>query len=218
LLVAVTGGTGSGKSTLAEALVQALRPGCAVLVSEDWYYRDVAADAAFDPAGFDFDDVAVRDHALLARHLLELKAGRPVLAPSYCFIRHARLERQTPLTPSQVVIVEGAQLLHPPELRALFDLKIYLDTPDDIRFIRRLVRDQAERGREVASIVSQYLATARPAHVRLTAPCRTLADLEVRDDSGAVEDPRPEVLQALAEPILSHALLRPLRAERGGRP
>ena len=147
LLIAITGGSGSGKSTLAQALARALGPDQAVVVLEDWYYVDAAALPGFDPAAFDFDHVAARDHDLLAAHLAELKAGRAVEAPIYSLIHHGRDPGGTPVPAVPVVIVEGIHLLASPAVAELFDLKVFVDTPADIRFIRRLLRDQAERGR-----------------------------------------------------------------------
>ena len=206
-LVAITGGSGSGKSTVAAALQAALPPGAAVLVSEDWYYRDCSAFPDFDPASFDFDDIAIRDHDLLIEHLAALKAGRPVTAPDYCFVRHARRETGRPVAPASMVIVEGSHLLCVPNLASLFDLKVYLDTPDDVRFIRRLLRDQAERGRSQESVVAQYLRTVRPAHLRLTEKSRAVADLVLQDLSCAIERPSAADLQAFIAPLLAHPAL-----------
>ncbi len=207
VLVAIAGGSGSGKSTLAAALLAALRPGVATLMSEDWYYRDVAPGV--DPAAHDFDDLEARDHPLLIEHLRALKAGSPVTAPDYCFIRHARLPSGTAVPAAPAVIVEGAHLLCEPELAALFDLTVYLDTPSDVRFIRRLTRDTHERGRSVQSVVTQYLATVRPAHLRLTGPSRQEADLVLIDASPAIAEPDPAVIARLAEPVLAHPVLKP---------
>jgi uridine kinase len=206
VLVAITGGSGSGKSTLAAALLAALVPGAGVLISEDWYYRNVPPGV--DPASHDFDDVTARDHALLVEHLIALKAGHAITAPSYCFIRHARQPEGSAVAAAEVVILEGAHLLCDPALAALFDLKIYLDTPSDVRFIRRLMRDQSERGRSVSSVVSQYLATVRPAHERLTGPSQRHADIVLIDASPAVAEPDPAVIRRLAEPVLRHPVLK----------
>lgn len=209
-LVAITGGSGSGKSTVAAALREALDAAGAVLVSEDWYYRDCSLFPDFDAASFDFDDIAIRDHDLLLDHLAELRAGRPVTAPDYCFVRHARRATGLPVQPARVVIVEGAHLLCDSRLVAAFDLKVYVDTPDDVRFIRRLLRDQAERGRTAESVVRQYLASVRPAHERFTAPARHVADLVIEDRTHAADSPDPKRVRALLRPVLKHPLLQSL--------
>ena len=138
ILIAITGGSGSGKSTLAEALVSALPDDAAVLLREDSYYRDAAGLPDFDPATFDFDDVTARDHELMIRDLTGLKAGRDVVAPLYSFIHHGREPGGEPVRAADVVIVEGTHVLCTPALVALFDIRVFVDTPADIRFIRRL--------------------------------------------------------------------------------
>ena len=213
LLIGITGGSGSGKSTLAQALVAALRPGAATLLLEDDYYVDAAALPGFDPAVFDFDDVAARDHDLLIRHLTELKTGRSVSAPVYSLITHGREPTGRPVTPAPVVIVEGVHVLSTPALAALFDLKVFVDTPADIRFIRRLLRDQAQRGRTARSVIEQYLKTVRPGHERFTEPARATADFVVADQTAAVTLVDPLAVARLVAPVLAHPLIAPLLAE-----
>ena len=210
ILIAITGGSGSGKSTLAETLVSALPDGAAVLVREDSYYKDAAALPGFDAATFDFDDVAARDHDLMVADLKALKAGRSVTAPVYSFIHHGREPGGEPIPAAQVVIVEGTHVLCTPDLTALFDIRVFVDTPADIRFIRRLLRDQAERGRSADSVVAQYLATVRPGHERLTEPSRTHADFIVADATAAVRLEDPQAVVRLAAPVLAHPLLQAL--------
>ena len=210
ILIAITGGSGSGKSTLAEALVSALPDGAAVLVREDSYYKDAASLPGFDAATFDFDDVTARDHDLMIADLKALKAGRAVTAPVYSFIHHGREPGGEPIPAAEVVIVEGTHVLCTPDLTALFDIRVFVDTPADIRFIRRLLRDQAERGRSADSVVAQYLATVRPGHERLTEPSRTHADFIVADATAAVRLEDPQAVVRLAAPVLAHPLLQAL--------
>ncbi|TAJ67449.1 uridine kinase [Brevundimonas sp.] len=212
ILIAITGGSGSGKSTLAEALVSALSDGAAVLLREDSYYLDAAGLPDFDPATFDFDDVAARDHALMIRDLAELKAGRDVVAPLYSFIHHGREPGGEPVRAAEVVVVEGTHVLCTPDLAALFDIRVFVDTPADIRFIRRLLRDQTERGRSADSVIAQYLSTVRPGHERLTEPSRVNADFIVADATAAVRLEDPQAVVRLAAPVLAHPLLAPLVA------
>ncbi len=207
ILVAITGGSGSGKSTLAEAIVSSLPPGTAVLLREDSYYRDAASLPDFDPATFDFDDVAARDHDLMIRDLTALKAGQDITAPLYSFIHHGREQGGEPVRAADVVVVEGTHVLCTPDLVALFDIRVFVDTPADIRFIRRLLRDQAERGRTPDSVIGQYLATVRPGHERLTEPSRTQADFIVADATAAVRLEDPQAVVRLAAPLLAHPLL-----------
>ena len=205
ILIAITGGSGSGKSTLAEGLAAALPAGTTTIVSEDWYYRDCALFPDFDPATFDFDDIAIRDHDLLVEHLAALRAGRAVTAPVYDFATHSRTaEAGQTVEPAPVVIAEGTHLLCSAEVAAMFDLRIYLDTPDDVRFIRRLLRDQEHRGRTARSVIDQYLRTVRPAHFRLTHLSRERADLIVLDPSSTVEEPDMHAVAELVRPLLRH--------------
>lgn len=211
ILIAITGGSGSGKSTLAEALIEALPSGDAVIVREDWYYVDAATQPGFDASAFDFDTVAARDHDLMARDLAELKSGRPVMAPVYSFIHHGREAYGQPIAAAAVVVVEGTHCLCTPTVAALFDLKVFVDTPADIRFIRRLLRDQAERGRSAQSVIDQYLATVRPGHERFTEPSRANADFIVADATAAVRLDDPEAVSRLIAPVLAHPLFDDLR-------
>jgi uridine kinase len=210
ILIAITGGSGSGKSTLAEALIAALPEGAAVLLREDSYYRDAASLPDFDAATFDFDDVAARDHELLARDLAELKAGRDITAPLYSFIHHGREPGGERVRAAEVVVIEGTHVLCTPELVELFDIRVFVDTPADIRFIRRLLRDQVDRGRTAESVIAQYLATVRPGHERLTEPSRVNADFVVADATAAVRLEDPQAVVRLAAPVLAHPLLAPL--------
>ena len=208
LLIAVAGGSGSGKSTLAEALQTRLPAGTVRVVIEDAYYGDYGGTPGFDAATFDFDDVSAKDHDRLARDLIALRAGETVEGPVYCFETHRRKPESETLEPAPVIVVEGAHLLCTPDLAALFDLRIFVDTPDDVRFIRRLIRDQKHRGRTADSVISQYLATVRPAYLRLIEPSRDLADIVIQDDCGAVEPPvAPATIDRLLKAVLAHPLL-----------
>lgn len=210
ILIAITGGSGSGKSTLAEALVAGLTEGSAVLVREDSYYRDAASLPDFDADTFDFDDVSARDHELMEADLRALKAGRDIVAPIYSFIHHGREPGGEPVKATPVVIVEGTHVLCTPSLTALFDIRVFVDTPADIRFIRRLLRDQTERGRTAESVIHQYLLTVRPGHERLTEPSKVHADFIVADATAAVRLEDPQAVVRLAAPVLAHPLLADL--------
>ncbi|HEX4180103.1 MAG TPA: uridine kinase, partial [Caulobacteraceae bacterium] len=175
-IVGVAGGSGSGKSLFARALAERLGPRTVVLISEDDYYRRFD-HPGFDPRRFDFDVPSARDHAQLAGHLQRLRQGFTVDRPVYSFRIHAPLKRRAPTPPADVVIVEGLHVLHDPAVRAGLDFSIFLEVDDDLRFIRRLLRDIRERGRSVRGVTDQYLATVKPAHSRYVAPAKALADL-----------------------------------------
>lgn len=203
LLIGIVGGSGSGKTTIAHALARRLGDK-AVMIAEDSYYGDWGAEPGFDPAAFDFDAVASRDHVLMADQLAALKDGKRVEVPVYDFVTHRRLSGQsTSVGPAEVVIVEGLHLFCTPEVSEQFDLRVFVDTPADIRFIRRLIRDQAERGRTWDSVVAQYLATVRPAHVRQIEPSRAGAEIVIRDEAAAVRLEDPTSVDRLIAPILA---------------
>jgi uridine kinase len=150
------------------------------------------------------------DQVMMIRDLTELKAGRDIVAPLYSFIHHGREPGGEAVRAAGVVIVEGTHVLCTPGLVALFDIRVFVDTPADIRFIRRLLRDQTERGRTPESVIAQYLATVRPGHERLTEPSRVNADFIIADAMAAVRLEDPQAVVRLAAPVLAHPLLAPL--------
>lgn len=208
LLIAVAGGSGSGKSTLAAALRARLPEGVVRMVIEDAYYGDWGGNPGFDPATFDFDDISAKDHGLLAEHLRALKAGQTVEGPIYCFSTHRRRPESERVEPCPLIVVEGAHLLCTPALAAIFDLRVFVDTPADVRFIRRLIRDQRERDRTAESVIGQYLATVRPAHERFIEPSRRLADIVIDDGRGAVVPDDPAEMDRLLQPLLRDPRVR----------
>lgn len=215
ILVAITGGSGSGKTTVAHALAAALPLGAAVVIEEDRYYRDSGREPGFDPNNTDFDRTEARDHALLASHLDALKAGQPIRAPRYCFRNHWRKRGSDVIEPASVIILEGIHLLSTPELARRFDLTVYVDTPDDIRLIRRLLRDtgprrEGGRGRRWRQVLEQYLGTVRPGHLACTAPTAAAADVLLLDDSTRLGGPDPAQTAALIRPLLAREELRPV--------
>ncbi len=209
IIVAITGGSGAGKTTVADALAVKLAPHTVAILREDDYYQDNAAKPGFDAGTFNFDHIDSRDHALLAEHLTALKAGQAIDMPRYDFVGHARMAERIRLEPTAVVIVEGTHALHPPALRALYDLSLYLDVPDDIRLTRRMQRDVMERGRSVETVARQYLGTVRPMHYRFTAPARMHAHRVIAFDDellaaghAAQMEKLQEIVKAVAEKIL----------------
>lgn len=188
--VAITGGSGSGKSCVSQALVETLADRGATLISEDDYYHDHGARPGFDPLAVNFDHLEARDHALLVDHLTAWRRGETVRQPRYDFTTHRRTADTLRISPAPVMVLEGLHLLASPELRRQFDLTVYIDVPDDIRLSRRMLRDVAQRGRTIDSVVQQYLATVRPMHQLFTEPGREVADLVLHDpgDPGPMAD------------------------------
>jgi uridine kinase len=199
-IVAITGGSGSGKTTTAGQLLDLLKPLNAQLISQDDYYKNSKALPDFDPATYDFDTPSARDHDLLAAHLTALRAGNAIDVPVYDFTIHGRRDATHHLVPGDVIILEGTHTLCDPQIFELCDLKIFVDTPDDIRLLRRLLRDIHERGRTPETVANQYLATVRPAFERWTGPSRLNADLIVSGGLG-VKGPKSETAFGAAAQI-----------------
>jgi uridine kinase len=177
MIIGICGGTGSGKTTIANAILQTVSACEVVFIQQDLYYRNLK-DMPLDyrnAANFDHPDAI--DNELLANHLKKLKAGEPVELPIYDFRTHARLPATTPIEPKRIVIVEGILIFAEPRLLEQMDIKVFVDTPDDIRFIRRLKRDIAERGRTLDSVIEQYIATVRPMHNQFVEPSKRYADV-----------------------------------------
>jgi uridine kinase len=177
VLVGIAGGTGSGKTTVAMKLVQAMPEGRAALIQHDWYYRD---RSHLDPAArerVNFDEPDALENDLLLTDLIALKTGREIECPQYDFATHTRRPERTPVPPRTIIIVEGILLFAVPTLRDVFDLRLFVDTDDDIRLLRRIRRDIEERGRDIHSIQAQYLQSVRPMHAQYVAPSRNAAHL-----------------------------------------
>ncbi|MEZ6035880.1 MAG: uridine kinase [Planctomycetota bacterium] len=174
--IAIAGGSGSGKTSLTAAVVRALGGRCAVL-DHDSYYRDLGHQPITVRAATNFDHPDSLDNALLAQHTAALLAGRAVERPCYDFSTHTRKAETQRVEPQPTVLCEGILLLAVPELRRSFDLRVYVDTPADVRALRRVQRDVVERGRTVSSVIKQYLDSVRPMHERFVEPARRTADL-----------------------------------------
>jgi uridine kinase len=176
LIIAVVGGTGSGKTTVARAIHDSLGGG-AVLLDQDAYYRDLAHLTLDERRQVNFDHPDSIDTELLIRHLEALAAGEAIEKPTYDFAAHTRAAQRERVEPSEVIIVEGILLLTDPRLRELFDIRIFVDVGDDVRFIRRLLRDTRERGRTMENVIQQYLSTVRPMHLEFVEPSKRHADV-----------------------------------------
>ena len=176
-LLGVAGGTGSGKTTVARAILGAVGEGRIGLLEQDSYYREVDWETDGDLLRHNFDHPSALDEELLVAHLTELRAGRPVQVPVYDFVRHRRTARTRRVEPLPVVVLEGILIFADAAVRDLLDFKIYVDTDADLRLIRRLERDLAERGRALADVLRQYQRSVRPMHLEFVEPSKRWADV-----------------------------------------
>lgn len=179
LVVGIAGGTGSGKSTLARRLARRIGEDRCALVSQDNYYKDFGNLPLAARARVNFDHPDSIDSSLLVEHVRQLKSGAAVTSPRYDFARHARAPGGIELPVREVILVEGILVLVFAELVAEMDIKIFVETPDDIRLLRRMRRDIADRGRDVDGVLGQYQETVRPMHDLFVRPSRDRADLIV---------------------------------------
>jgi uridine kinase len=178
-IIGIAGGTGSGKTTITEAIRSAVGYDRITLIAHDSYYRDRSDLPPVERANLNFDHPDSLETELLVEHLDQLVLGRPIHVPVYDFVEHRRRSETERVEPRDVVLIEGVLVLADESLRDRMSLCIYVDTDDDIRFIRRLQRDATERGRSVHSVVTQYLETVRPMHIQFVAPSRQHADVIV---------------------------------------
>lgn len=177
-ILGIAGGTGSGKSTLAERMIESFA-GEALLIRHDNYYRDQSHLSLAERAKQNYDHPDAFEDELLIDHLKQLRRGQEVVAPLYDFSSHTRKSGGVLLSPCHVIVVEGIMALHNPDLRQLYDLKVFVDTEADIRILRRVTRDIVERGRSLESVVEQYLTTVRPMHEQFVEPSKRYADIIV---------------------------------------
>jgi uridine kinase len=177
--VGVAGGSGSGKTTVVRQLVRGVAPEPVSRIQHDAYYRDFPDLDDEARAAVNYDHPDALETELLVEHLRRLLAGDPVEVPIYDFRTHRRTSETRRVGATPVVIVDGLLVLADPDLRDLLDIKVYVDTDPDIRFIRRLVRDTEERGRSVDSVIEQYRSTVRPMHLEFVEPSKRWADIIV---------------------------------------
>lgn len=177
LIIGIAGGTGSGKSTIASVIIDRVGANHIALLPHDAYYRDLSNLEPAKRAGINFDHPDSLETSLLVEQLKQLKKYEAIELPVYDFKSHTRTSKTVHIDPQPVILVEGILILAEKGLRDLFDVKIFVDTDADIRFIRRLERDIAERGRTSESVIQQYLATVRPMHMEFVEPSKRYADV-----------------------------------------
>ena len=177
VIIGIAGGTGSGKTTVARAIYDRVGKDKIEWISHDSYYRDFDGLSAEQRHHINFDHPDSLETELLARHLDVLVKGSSVEVPIYDFTTHSRKAETQRVESRKVIIVEGILVMYEPELRKRIDIKLFVDTPADIRFVRRLMRDIKSRGRTVESVIEQYVTTVRPMHEEFVEPSKRYADL-----------------------------------------
>lgn len=177
LVVGIAGGTGSGKTTVARNIVRTLPLGSCVLLEHDGYYRDFSKLPMEERARINFDHPESLETELLMEHIQRLRRGESIEKPIYDYVTHTRSSESVHIDPVPVVVVEGILIFTDAELRKQFDIRIFVDTDADMRVLRRLQRDMAERGRTFDAVISQYYATVRPMHLKFVEPSKRWADI-----------------------------------------
>ncbi|MGC9523199.1 MAG: uridine kinase [Anaerolineae bacterium] len=177
VIIGVAGGTGSGKTTVANQILARVGAEHIAYIPHDAYYRDLGHLPEEERAKVNFDHPDSLETSLLIHHLRQLRQGKAVEIPVYDFTKHSRTDQTTHVEPAPIILVEGILIFVEPELRDEFDVKIFIDTDADIRFIRRLRRDIHERGRTFDSVIQQYLKTVRPMHLEFVEPSKRYADV-----------------------------------------
>jgi uridine kinase len=177
IVIGIAGGTGSGKTTVANVILRRLGADKITFLPHDSYYRDLEDLKIEERQSINFDHPDALETELLVEHIQALKRGETVEVPIYDFTTHTRTDQTLHIESQRVILVEGILIFADETLLNLFDAKIFVETPDDIRFIRRLQRDLLERGRTVDSVIQQYMTTVRPMHLEFVEPSKRQADV-----------------------------------------
>ncbi|GAB2024239.1 uridine kinase [Lactovum odontotermitis] len=177
ILIGVTGGSASGKTSIAQAIFDSFPSENIAMIQQDNYYKDQSELSMDERLAVNYDHPLAFDTDLMVAQLRELVNGRPVQVPIYDYAAYTRSERTYQQKPTRVIIVEGVLVLEDVNLRDLMDIKIYVDTDDDVRLIRRIERDIEERGRSLDSVIQQYLTTVKPMHHQFVEPTKRYANI-----------------------------------------
>ncbi len=203
VIIGIAGGSGSGKTTVVRRLMASLGDDKVSVLEHDRYYRDRSDLRLEERAALNYDHPDSLETDLLVEHVTALRDRQPVQVPQYDFARHNRLETRDLVQPRAAIIVEGILIFADAPLRALMDVKVFVDADDDTRFIRRLQRDISDRGRTVQSVIDQYLGTVKPMHLEFVEPSKRYADVIV--PQGGHNDVAIEMLLTLARSMVTRA-------------
>ncbi len=177
IIIGIAGGSGSGKTTVARRLLETFKEEDAILIEQDAYYRELHIDSIDERAKMNFDHPNAIEFELLEKQLKDLYSGLSIERPIYDFATHMRKEETKHINPSKIIIVEGILIFAVPEIRKLFDVKIFVDTDADEMLLRRIERDITERGRTFESVRDQYLSTVKPMYLEFAEPSKRYADI-----------------------------------------
>lgn len=201
LVIGIAGGSGSGKTTAADIILERVGKHRIAYLQHDAYYRELASLPPNQRAEVNFDHPDSLESDIMRDHILQLKQWNSIEMPVYDFHTHSRTAQTIHVAPRRVILVEGILIFAEPKLRELFDVKIFVDTDSDIRFIRRLKRDIEERGRTTEMVVKQYLATVRPMHMDFVEPSKRYADVIIPE--GGLNEVAMEMIIARIESMLA---------------
>lgn len=176
-IIGVAGGSASGKSTLVRQLLEAFAEEQVTTLCHDFYYKAHNELSFEERAQLNYDHPDAFDTDMMIEHILKLKAGEAIERPVYSFTEHNRLEQTVTVQPAHVIILDGILILENKQLRELMDMKVFVDTDDDVRLARRLVRDVQERGRDMNSVLKQYFSTVKPMHRDFIEPSKRYANI-----------------------------------------
>ena len=202
LVIGIAGGSGSGKTTVSQVILERVGADRIAFFPHDAYYRDLRHLSIIERAAVNFDHPDSLETDLMIQHIIELREGRPVNVPVYDFSTQYRTDKTISVYPHPVIIVEGILLFADKKLRDLFDIKIFVDTDADIRFIRRLQRDIAERGRTTESVVHRYLSTVRPMHLEFVEPSKRYAHVIIPE--GGLNEVAMDMVIARIEALIDN--------------
>jgi uridine kinase len=202
VIIAVAGGSASGKTTVVDKIVERFDNGDVTVIKHDDYYKDQTELPMEERVKMNYDHPFSLDNDLMFKHVLRLLKGENVEKPTYDFGNHNRSQITEIITPTQIIILEGILIMEDERIRDLCDIKLFVEADDDLRFIRRLTRDMAERGRSMESVIKQYLSTVKPMHFAFVKPSKRYADVIIPNDRN--HDVAVDLIITKIKSIISH--------------